>query len=92
MGEAIYKVAQSYLRLEAKGEILRIQKEMAHLAKETTRYWQQLESADGRQGVALNVAQQHEREVELTSERMIWKRSWSAPASRSWPVWNRSSA
>ena len=70
VGEAIYKVAQAYLRLEAKNEILRIQKEVAPLARETTRYWEQLESADGRQGVALNLAQQHEREVELTSERM----------------------
>ena len=70
VGEAIYKVAQAYLRLEAKNEILRIQKEVAPLARETTRYWEQLESADGRQGVALNLAHQHEREVELTSERM----------------------
>ena len=70
VGEAIYKVAQAYLRLEAKNEILRIQKEVAPLAREATRYWEQLESADGRQGVALNLAQQHEREVELTSERM----------------------
>ena len=49
VGEAIYKVAQAYLRLEAKNEILRIQKEVAPLARETTRYWEQLESADGQE-------------------------------------------
>lgn len=69
VGEAIYKIANAYMRLHAQRLILEEQKKLLPVAKETTKYWQQLESVDGRQGVALNLAAQHEKEVELRIDK-----------------------
>ncbi len=69
IGNAITEIAQLYQRLDAQKEILRIQKELVPLSKKVTAYWRQLESVDGQQGVALNLAQQREHEAALKVER-----------------------
>ncbi len=69
VGEAIYKIATAYLRLHAQRMVREIQKELPAIAKELTAYWRQLESVDGRQGVSLNLAMQHEKEVALRLEQ-----------------------
>lgn len=69
IGEAIYKIAGSYLKLQAQRQKLLAQKELLPLAKELVAYWQQVEAVDGRQGVSLNLANQHLREIELTIEQ-----------------------
>ena len=69
VGEAIYKIANAYMRLHAQRLILEEQKKLLPVAKETTKYWRQLESVDGRQGVALNLAAQHEKELEIRIDK-----------------------
>ena len=69
VGEAIYKIASAYLRLHAQRMVRETQKELPAIAKELTAYWRQLESVDGRQGVSLNLAMQHEKEVALRLEQ-----------------------
>ena len=69
VGEAIYKIANAYMRLHAQRLILEEQKKLLPVARETTKYWQQLESVDGRQGVALNLASQHEKELEIRLDK-----------------------
>lgn len=39
------------------------------MGKELVQYWKQVESVEGRQGVSLNLASQHEREIELMVEK-----------------------
>lgn len=65
IGEAIYKIAGAYLRLQAQRSKVKLQEELLPLAKEQVAYWQQVETVDGRQGVSLNLANQHLREVQL---------------------------
>lgn len=69
VGEAIYKIAQAYLKLQAQQKIVAAQKELLPVGKELVQYWKQVESVDGRQGVSLNLASQHEREIELMVEK-----------------------
>ncbi|MBD5641493.1 MAG: TolC family protein [Desulfovibrio sp.] len=69
VGEAIYKIAQAYLKLQAQREILEAQKGLLPLDKELVAYWQQVEKVEGKQGVALNLARQAERESELKVEK-----------------------
>ena len=69
VGEAIYKIAQAYLQLQAQSNIVKAQQELLPLGKELVDYWQQVESVEGRQGVSLNLAQQHQRELELMLEQ-----------------------
>lgn len=69
VGEAIYKIAQAYLQLQAQQSIVQAQKELLPLGKELISYWQQVESVEGRQGVSLNLAIQHQRELELMLEQ-----------------------
>lgn len=69
VGEAIYKIAQAYLKLGAQREILEAQKELLPLGKELTDYWRQVENVEGRQGVALDLARQSEKERELLVEK-----------------------
>ena len=69
IGEAIYKIAQAYLKLQAQRNIVAAQKELLPVGKELISYWQQVESVEGRQGVSLNLATQHQRELELTVEK-----------------------
>lgn len=69
VGEAIYKIAQAYLKLQAQQKIVAAQKELLPVSKELVQYWKQVESVEGRQGVSLNLASQHEREIELMVEK-----------------------
>lgn len=69
VGEAIYKIAQAYLKLHARRDILAAQKAVLPMGKELVAYWQQVENVEGRQGTSLNLANQHQRERELTVEQ-----------------------
>ena len=69
VGEAIYKIAQAYLQLQAQKKIVKVQKDLLPIGKELIAYWQQVEAVDGRQGVSLNLAMQHQRELELMVNR-----------------------
>lgn len=69
VGEAIYQIAQAYLKLQAQRDILAAQKEIVPLSKEVSNYWHQVENIEGRQGVNLNLARQGERESALTVEK-----------------------
>lgn len=69
VGEAIYKIANAYMRLHAQRMIIEEQKKLLPVARETTNYWKQLESVDGRQGVSLNLATQHEKELEIRVDK-----------------------
>ncbi|MDO5484445.1 MAG: TolC family protein [Desulfovibrionaceae bacterium] len=69
IGQAIHKIAQSYLKLQAQRDILAAQKSLLPMSKELVTYWRQVEAVDGRQGVSLNLANQHQREQELTVEQ-----------------------
>lgn len=69
VGEAIYNIAKAYLKLQAQRDILAAQKELLPVGKQLIDYWQQVESVEGRQGVALNLARQAQRERELTIEK-----------------------
>lgn len=69
VGEAIYNIAQAYLKLQATRNMLEAQKKMLPLSGELIAYWQQVESVEGRQGVALNLARQAQRERELIVEK-----------------------
>ena len=71
VGEAIYKIAQSYLKLQARRDIIAAQKSLLPLHKKLLDYWHQVENVEGRQGVALNLATQHQRELELTVEQSV---------------------
>lgn len=69
VGEAIYNIAQAYLKLQATRHMLEAQKLLLPLSKELVAYWQQVESVEGRQGVSLNLARQALRERELIVEK-----------------------
>ena len=69
VGEAILKIAQAYLNLNAQREILNAQKELLPISKEISSYWQQIEQLEGHQGANLNIARQGERESDLTLEK-----------------------
>jgi outer membrane protein TolC len=71
VGEAIYKIAQAYLQLQTQQKILEAHKALVPLGKELVKYWQQVESVEGRQGVSLNLAIQHERELDLNVEQAV---------------------
>ena len=69
VGDVIYEMAQSYLKLEARRRILAEQKELLPLGTSLVQYWQQVEAVDGRQGTSLDVARQSQRERELNVEK-----------------------
>ena len=69
IGSAIKQIAEIYFKLEAQRQILEVQKSLLPQSKEVTAYWSQVEAVDGRQGVAVNVARQREREAGLRLER-----------------------
>ena len=69
IGTAIQEIAQAYLKLQARQKIVDSQKELLPLGKELVEYWKQVERVEGRQGVALNAAMQHQRELELELEQ-----------------------
>lgn len=69
VGEAIYKIAQAYLRLQAQQHVLAAQRSLVPVARELTEYWKQVEAVEGNQGAAVSLAQQHEREAELGLEK-----------------------
>ena len=69
VGEAIYKIAEAYLRLQAQQYSLAAQRSLVPVAKELTEYWKQVEAVEGNQGSAVSLSQQHERETELALEK-----------------------
>lgn len=69
VGEAIFDIARAYLQLQAQRDILAAQKELLPVGKQMIDYWRQVESVEGRQGVALNLARQAQRERELVVEK-----------------------
>ena len=69
VGNVIYEMAQSYLKLEARRRILAVQKDLLPLGASLVQYWQQVEAVDGRQGTSLDVARQSQRERELNVEK-----------------------
>jgi len=69
VGKAIGEIAEAYLQLDAQRKIVDAQKELLPLGKELIEYWKKVESVDGRQGVSLNLAMQHQRELELKLEQ-----------------------
>lgn len=69
VGEAIYKIAQAYLKLQAQRDILAAKKAVLPLGKELIAYWQQVESVEGHQGAQVNLANQHLRELQLAVEQ-----------------------
>lgn len=69
VGDVIYEMAQSYLKLEARRRILAAQKELLPLGTNLVQYWQQVEAVDGRQGASLDLARQSQRERELNVEK-----------------------
>jgi outer membrane protein TolC len=71
VGEAVYKIAQAYLQLQTQQKILAAHKEILPIGKEVVNYWRQVETVDGRQGVSLNLAIQHERELNLNIEQAV---------------------
>lgn len=73
VGKAIGKIAGAYLQLDAQRKIVDAQKELLPLGKELIEYWKKVESVDGRQGVSLNLAMQHQRELELKLEQTKMK-------------------
>ena len=73
VGKAISKIGEAYLQLQAQQKIVEAQKELLPLGKELVDYWKKVESVDGRQGVSLNMAIQHQRELELKLEQTRMK-------------------
>lgn len=69
VGEAIYNIAAAYLKLRAQRDILAAQKELLPVGKELIDFWRAVESVEGRQGVAVNLARQAQREKELVVEK-----------------------
>ena len=69
VGKAIGKIGEAYLQLQAQQKIVEAQKELLPLGKELVDYWKKVEDVDGRQGVSLNMAIQHQRELELKLEQ-----------------------
>ena len=73
VGKAITKIGEAYMQLQAQQQIVEAQKELLPLGKELVDYWQKVESVDGRQGVSLNLAIQHQRELDLRLEQTKMK-------------------
>ena len=69
VGEAIYDIAKMYLKLKSLKEIQAAKEAVLPLGKELKAYWREVESVEGRQGVQLNLADEHSRELELTVEK-----------------------
>lgn len=69
VGETIYRIAGAYMKLDAQRRINRIQEVLPEMSRALVRYWEQVESVDGRQGVELTVARQRVREAELKVEK-----------------------
>ncbi len=69
VAEAIYKIAKSYLKLQAQHNVLQARRSLVPVAKELTDYWKQVEAVEGNQGSSLSLSMQHEREAELALEK-----------------------
>lgn len=65
VGNAIYEIAKAYLNLEAQREIVEAQKQLKPLDKNLVAYWREVENVEGRQGTAIDLAKQGEKEGEL---------------------------
>lgn len=69
VGQAIGKIAEAYLKLQAQQEIVAAQQNLLPVGKKLVDYWKNVEQVEGRQGVSLNLATQHLRELELKLEQ-----------------------
>lgn len=69
VGQAIYEIAKSYLTLQAQREILEAQKELQPLSKALVAYWAEVEHVEGKQGVAIDVARQGQKEGDIKIEK-----------------------
>lgn len=69
VGAAIFEIARAFLTLQAQREMAEAQRELLPLGKEVVNFWQQVENVEGKQGVAVNLARQSEREAELRVEK-----------------------
>lgn len=69
VGKAILEIARAYLKLQARQSTVAARRELLPLGKELVAYWKQVEQVEGRQGVSLNTAMQHQRELELELEQ-----------------------
>lgn len=69
VGEVIYKIAQSYLRLQLFEDIIKKRRQACGESRKLVAFWQQVESVEGNQGPNLNLAIQHQKEMELLLER-----------------------
>ena len=69
VAEAIYRIGEAYLRIQARQFSLRAQKSLVPVAHELADYWRQVERVEGSQGAQLSLAQQHEREMQLAVEK-----------------------
>ncbi len=69
VGEIIYKIAQSYLKLQLYEDIIKKRRQLRDESQKLVSYWQQVENVEGEQGSNLNLALQHRKELELELER-----------------------
>lgn len=69
VGEVIYKIAQSYLKLQLYEDIIKKRRQLCDESKKLVAYWQQVETVEGEQGSSFNLALQHQKELELELER-----------------------
>lgn len=69
VGNVIKQIAEIFLKMQAQEKIAEEQKTLIPLTKKSTEYWKQVEATDGRQGAAVEIARQKEREAELKVEK-----------------------
>lgn len=69
VGKAILEIARAFLKLRAQRDIMNAEKELLPINKDLVEYWRQVETVEGRQGAALELARQKLRESELTVEK-----------------------
>ena len=69
IGDAIYNIAQAYLKLQARQYSIVARKSLVPLNVEMTDYWKQVEAVSGNQGAAVRIAEQREHEAELNVDK-----------------------
>lgn len=69
IGEIIKKIAEAHLSLRLYRQIIAKHKKLLEHSKQLIAYWRQVESVEGDQGSALNLALQHQKELALTLEK-----------------------
>lgn len=69
VGNVIYEIAKAYLNLEAQRQIVEAQKDLKPLDKDLIAYWREVENVEGKQGVAIDLARQGQKEGDLKLEK-----------------------